>query len=352
MQDITGREIEAFSDQELDEITSKRNANRAKNAQAMNYFEIKNGDSSVCPSYATPKLVIAEIIPECCPDNIKAHYFSLKGKAKRPPNILRNFIDVPKKSRKRDKVPIIRQREEPKKEYFRIKLIRGYKRALRFVFTKDAYPKTTINKVNPKNQNQIEAWNIFQIFSHQNLDKLKFVSKTDNGPLTDGEANNIKRYGKNFREVLNVEKTFNNKYCDEYFADQAVAMSFVYYSDVIFSSSIEELCGKFNFRCCKGSLTHNDQCHEKWESLRFYCKTQLVHIDSDENQENNEVIEICEDEKYIMGNEEENKVEMEIEKCKKLKKINHGKEGQFIESEAEIKSCDILKNDFLSVILG
>ncbi|OMJ88458.1 hypothetical protein SteCoe_9586 [Stentor coeruleus] len=317
MQDLTGREIEAFNDQELDEITSKSNMGRAKNTQTESNFDIKNGDYSTCSSYATPKLVIAEITPECCPDNIKAHYFSSKGESKRPPNILKNFIDIPKKSHKRGKVPIVRQREEPKKEYFRIKLIRGHKRALRFVFLKEGFPKTTINKVNKNNQNQIDAWNIFQIFSLQNFDKLKTVSKTDNGPLTDGEANNIKRYGKNYKDVIKGEKTFNNKFCDEYFADQAVSMSFVYYSDVIFSNSIEELCAKFNFRCCVGTLYHNDQCKEKWESLSYYCKTQLVHID-DEIQENNEDIEMCDDEKYIIGNEDENKVEMEIEKSKKV----------------------------------
>ena len=188
--------------------------------------------------------------------------------------LLKEFTENPKKSRKKDRKPIINQRIVPKKEYLRVKLIRGHKRATRDAFLKKI-PRKTINRVNLKNPNQKAAWEIFENFACNNRDILYETSKTINGPLTDGESENKRIYGDDFKKKVNKERTFNNQYCKAYFSDPIVRQSFALYIDVLFSdNSIESYCQKFNFVCCRNF--HSEICVNKWNRLNIYAKAVLT----------------------------------------------------------------------------
>ncbi|OMJ82617.1 hypothetical protein SteCoe_16666 [Stentor coeruleus] len=288
MQGPTGNELDAIDDKVLDKITIPWNDNQFEVSHMGNYsMEMPEIFSS------SPNTIIPDNDTELFIGGISLEYYPNEGnentsnqtKQKRSVNVFKDFTDTPKKSRKKNKVPINKPREEPKKEYVRIKLLRGHKRATRFALNKDVFPRTTIIRVDTKNDEQKAKWNVFKFFTVQNKHFFEVVSKTDKGPLTDGEAKNKKQHGEHFRNVLKIERTFNNKFCSRYFADIRVRRSFSYYIEIIFKSSPEELCKKFNFRCCTGSLTHGNICKEKWEKLYIYCLNGLVKINCNDLEE-------------------------------------------------------------------
>lgn len=343
MQELTGNELDAIDDNMLEGGTMPWNSNQIGGSHmGKDTMEIEDN----CTSAST--INISDKVPELIIGDISLEYYSNPGnestapgvKQKRQFNVLRDFIDTPKKSRKKNKVPISKPRDEPKKEYVRIKLLRGHKRATRVALNKIVPPRTTINRVDPKNDEQVAKWGVFNFFTHQNKDFFERISETDKGPLTDGEAKNKKRHGEHFRNVLQIERTFNNKFCSEYFADLRVRKSFSYYIEIIFKSSPEELCKKFNFRCCMGSLSHREVCKEKWEKLYMYCLNGLVKINCNDLEET-KVDDVPEVENLGLVNfedigeqREDEKVEREMERAVKRKK------GKYTAVEVDLKIKD------------
>ena len=160
----------------------------------------------------------------------------------------------------------------PKKEYIRCRVIRGHKRANRQA-TMHTIPTKTINKISTKNVLQIEKWNKFKTDSLLNQLVLGEISKTENGPMTDG----ISKRKKGKVEGENVEKTFNDEYCGKYFANPIVRRSFEYYINTIFSEKdLNVYCDKFKMLCCNRDMNHNLACEEKWKSLETFLKTGMI----------------------------------------------------------------------------
>lgn len=221
------------------------------------------------------------IIPENLPNDIfhldvnmiihDSASFVQENLNKKVPNVLNEFLDMPKRPKK---IP----RKEPKKEYYRIKLIRGHKRALRALYLR-RIPTKTINKLVYGKIEQQEAWSIFESHFFNNHSILQQLSSTANGPLTDGKSKLQRMHQK---KTLIREKTFNNTYCEDYFSEFIVKESFILYIDYLCKGSTpKELCEKFGFFCCKGE--HNDECEIKWEKLCVYSKTSLCSSRIDRN---------------------------------------------------------------------
>lgn len=224
-----------------------------------------------------------------------------RPKSKKGQNELRAFkrISKPKKSK-------LHQQgieKEPKKEYVRVKLIRGHKRAIRKILLSKPEdtikpPTTTINKIERNNHDQYEAWTIFVENTKSSYSELKEICPTNKGPLTDGKSFRKVNGGNNIGNQDNQEKTFNNTFSKEYFSRPAILENFKFYVDYLFArQSSQSLKNKFKFYCCR---TNNCKtCTDKWEKLHVFIKDFLTsspifedgYMDLDENNDDQVVFE-------------------------------------------------------------
>lgn len=157
----------------------------------------------------------------------------------------------------------------PKREYFRTKLIRGHKRAIRHVLSKKI-PTKTSNSVDINSKDQYTAWCIFKNFVNEHKFELEEISRTSNGPGTDGKC---RRPSKNASD-----KTFNDNFCSIYFKNPFVKTSFIQYIDFLFSEIDCDLLNKrFDLKCCKLS-SHLTCCSENWLALKNQLKTEFIQV--------------------------------------------------------------------------
>lgn len=179
----------------------------------------------------------------------------------------------------------------PKKEYIRCKIIRGQKRAIRHSLHKKI-PITTIHKVNKDNEDELQAWNEFAKHTNDNNEFFTEMSKTVNGPKTDGAAKRMN----NPKEPIGaeVQKSFNDVFCAQYFNNCLVVENYKLYLDVIFSlMEPENLIKRFDFSCCKSeNKKHFTDCNTKWSQLRDYLKEGML-IDLMDNPANNVQAEVA-----------------------------------------------------------
>lgn len=162
----------------------------------------------------------------------------------------------------------------PKKEYYRVKLLRGQKRIIRDIL-KSKIPLKTINRFKKDCKESKDAYEELKKFIIANEADLINISKTNAGPLTDGESYFRKEHGDDFKKKVNTPKTFNNGFCDNYFQNATVRESYELYVDYLYAGhSAKELCSKFEFACC---FKQNCAClHTKWDKLREYSKKKLI----------------------------------------------------------------------------
>ncbi|CAG9334553.1 unnamed protein product [Blepharisma stoltei] len=155
----------------------------------------------------------------------------------------------------------------PKKEYLRCRVIRGHKRANRQI-KKNTLPSKTINKLEPSNKMALEIWQVMTDCYHKRESEFDALSVTDKKP---------KHRAKNKRNqnILSTKSSFNTDYCMHYFASEVVRESFFYYVEFLFSQiDPEDLCTKFDFRCCK--VKHDDRCYEKWLYMKKYLHVYMI----------------------------------------------------------------------------
>ena len=157
----------------------------------------------------------------------------------------------------------------PKKEYLRCKLIRGHKRAIRQILS-NIIPKTTIHKFAPTDVKAHNLWTLMIKIINKDCGLLSRISKTEEGPITDGRA-------KRSAESLALsEKSFNAAFCKAYFANSNVRESFFQYINLIFVDFEPKiLCKKFDFSCCRKSM-HSVECIEKWGELYRYITQDMI----------------------------------------------------------------------------
>ena len=161
----------------------------------------------------------------------------------------------------------------PKKEYVRCKLIRGHKRALRQVYTKK-YPSATIHKIDIQVEAELLSWKAFTIHASKFKDYLTEVCKTENGPMTDGVAKRTQQK----KMSAEIQKSFNDNFCREYFLDPIRYESYKLYIGIIFATfDAENLCSRFEFTCCsEDNTSHYPDCLRKWKSLEKFIKDGMV----------------------------------------------------------------------------
>ena len=157
----------------------------------------------------------------------------------------------------------------PKKEYLRCKLIRGHKRAIRQILS-NIIPKTTIHKFAPTDVKAHSLWTLMIKIINKDCGLLSKISKTEEGPITDGRA-------KRSTESLALsEKSFNAAFCKAYFANSNVRESFFQYINLIFVDfEPKTLCKKFDFACCR-KVKHSVECVEKWGELYRYITQDMI----------------------------------------------------------------------------
>jgi hypothetical protein len=179
----------------------------------------------------------------------------LKSKNRSKNNPLLLFTDNPNSNMKKGKNGEKKKtRDCPKKEYFRTKLIRSWKKTIR----KLANPKTTSSK----------AESLFQKHLKTNFSTLSQISCTASGPMTEAQS---KREG-NEKEA----KTYNNSYVFELFSDLIYRESFKLYIFSLFEGkTCKELCNRFYFNCCFNN-SHSESCEEKWKVLKNFSFTDLI----------------------------------------------------------------------------
>lgn len=157
----------------------------------------------------------------------------------------------------------------PKKEYVRCKLIRGHKRAIRQIIN-NQIPKTTIHKFPETDAKAQSLWQILKQIYENHSNELDEISKTEAGPITDGKTK------REDREAKRTEKSFNSKFCEEYFSSSCVRESFSVYLELIFCQfDPSVLCERFEFCCCRAKK-HCVDCVEKWLVLKDYLKDDMI----------------------------------------------------------------------------
>jgi hypothetical protein len=157
----------------------------------------------------------------------------------------------------------------PKKEYVRCKLIRGHKRAIRQII-QNQIPKTTVHKFSETDDKAQSLWHIIKQLYENHPEEFDDISKTESGPITDGKT---KREDNEFKRT---EKSFNSRFCEEYFRSMNVRESFSVYLELIFCHfDPEVLSEKFEFSCCRMEK-HSVECLEKWLFLKDYLKDDMI----------------------------------------------------------------------------
>lgn len=193
--------------------------------------------------------------------NLSHHHFTenLKKKNKPKNNPLLLFTDNPNSNMKKGKggeKKLIRQ--SPKKEYYRTKLIRSWKKAIRLL--KKPNPSLSL------------AESSFHNHLKENYSILSEISETTRGPLTEAQT---KRKDK---KTDTDAKTFNNSHVLNLFANQIYRESFVLYVNSLFEGKDpKNLCEKFLFNCCTNN-SHNKECESLWKRLKIYSYSDLIGI--------------------------------------------------------------------------
>ncbi|CAG9310468.1 unnamed protein product [Blepharisma stoltei] len=157
----------------------------------------------------------------------------------------------------------------PKKEYLRCQLIRGHKRINRNIM-KLKFPKKTLNKLNELNDASVAAFDLLKKCFEKHREELSKISRTEEGPETDGKA---KRY--EIKQKSN--RSFNHLFCKTYFEKFSVRESYHYYVSYLFSDfNLDSLCKKFGFRCCLMESEHTPYCYQKWGILHNYAAYEML----------------------------------------------------------------------------
>lgn len=160
--------------------------------------------------------------------------------------------------------------KNPKKEYVRVKLIRGHKRANRQIAS-GVHPVKTINRFDKNNQNSRRYWKLMMEVYYNNQELFDEQSTTESGPATDGKAK------KRNRNVSQPSKSFNNSYVASYLDNPFTKESFHYYVELIFSDPDPQLlCEKFEFLCCKNPL-HSEECRIAWNDLKDWIQREMFY---------------------------------------------------------------------------
>jgi hypothetical protein len=184
--------------------------------------------------------------------------------AKQLNRVLRNFFRQykPRKSEKQEEV------RHPTHKNLRVCLLRGHKRMIRNCICKKD-PKKRMDLC----EEEQKIWKeLFEKHINSSYSKFKKLSKTKNGPKSEGKCQRSQ-----FEDPNALLKSHNKKYRDDYFSDPEVELSFEYYIEFLFAClSPSSLCDKFDFKCCEINHANYEECVKKWTELKNILKENKV----------------------------------------------------------------------------
>ena len=143
-----------------------------------------------------------------------------------------------------------------KKAYFRIQLIRAFKKSLRQIATRK-WAKAGIYKLNKNDEQHKQLWSrYYQCY------------KAEKAELSSDDLEAVQN---------NKEKCYNNQYCKRFFRSDAVRRLYFHFLDVTFreDSPPSDNCLKFRLQCCSG--THSERCTETWRAVKDFSRFGLFH---------------------------------------------------------------------------
>lgn len=192
---------------------------------------------------------------------------------RKPKNPLLNFSDSPSNSKipRKGAAGKSNARVYPKKEYYRVKIMRNWKKNLRKIAKGEEVPFAKF-KAN------------YNGGGSRSLDR---AASTVEGPGTEGKNRSDKKKSDN--------KTNNNAYVRELFSNSVIIVSFkifvieyfeafmkcidgcdrIQHSKECITNACLKLCNKFKFSCCKNA-DHSSNCLDLWLRLKQYTYTGLV----------------------------------------------------------------------------
>lgn len=186
-------------------------------------------------------------------DSLETCDFNMNGAEETDPN-------NPLRSLQRDSRKI--KTGPPKKEFFRIQLIRALKKSIRQLCA-NKMPTAAIHKVDMNNERQKQYWEELSSFYTLHKDELDRMSKTTQGPVTDGKT-------KRRRNALKKDpRSYNNGYCKAFFSSATVRAYNKKFCALVYSASPSEMCKKIKAKCC-GADEHTGNCEEVWERVHQY----------------------------------------------------------------------------------
>ena len=150
----------------------------------------------------------------------------------------------------------------------KVLLIRGHKRILRNLYT-GKNPADYLNFLDENNDQQASMFKSLTDHFVGNLKVLKKLSKTFNGPITEGKTQR-----KRNEDLTEVPKSFNKTFWRQYFSTDCIITSFKLYVDYLFSSPISTLQKRFRFTCCHSQ--HDKSCEELWHQLKCLIANNII----------------------------------------------------------------------------
>jgi hypothetical protein len=157
-------------------------------------------------------------------------------------------------------------KETPKREYLNACLIRGIKKLFRGV-EKDKMPGKKGIAIDASNKEHRWYWNTIKEIYYGDVENGKKIADTNKAPGP-GEKKKKKQKSEGMRA-----KSFNNRFCKEFFRMEQVREVFKIMLQILFfSMKPNVLCSKFAFNCCeKGENDrHGAKCSKVWEDFKIY----------------------------------------------------------------------------------
>ena len=145
--------------------------------------------------------------------------------------------------------------KHPKKEFFNAFIIRLIKKSYRQIIHGEMAIGSM--KIDLLIQEEFDAWKLLQDIYRENTQEIVELSKTYNGPATDGKCKRINK------EISHL--SFNNDYCKLFFSEEFNRRAFRVIIELMFldpDPSTLKSSSKFKFYCCPFH-EHSEECNRK-----------------------------------------------------------------------------------------
>lgn len=156
---------------------------------------------------------------------------------------------------------------QPKKEYVRCGIVRAFKRGMREAL-KNKTPKSKLHQVISNNSQSVNAWEDFKLECFNNRHSVFNLSKTEEGPNTDGKSKRIK---------MSASNSYNDAYCKKFFENALVQKLYQMYCSVVFSvKTCKVLRSKFAITPKKHDDKSCTNCERPWNLFEGYVTKSML----------------------------------------------------------------------------